>query len=176
MAQIETWLKCDLDKMVRVVPLSGVVFSADSQANLIGVEILKDGAAAEVSGAVYGYVIRQDGATVVIEGTLDDNKASIVLPTSAYVCPGIISIVIKVGTTTVGACTGTVTRSTTDVIIDPGTVVPSLPELLAKIADCEEATAAANAAVQSISQLISGIATQAETQAMIDDYYGAVST
>ena len=146
MAQIETRLKCDLDRMVDVEPLRGNLFSADNQANKILVEILKGGAAAEVSGAVYGYVIRQDGETVVVTGELSENVASIVLPSSCYAIVGQISIIIKVATTTVAACTGYVARSTTDTIVDPGHVVPSLAELLAKIADCEAATTAANTA------------------------------
>lgn len=146
MAQIETWLPCDLDKMVQVVPLKGNMFSADNQANLIGAVVTKAGQAVNITGGVTGYVIRQDGATVILTGSATANKAYIVLPTSCYVVPGRIDIVIKNGTTTLAACTGTVARSTTDAIVDPGHVIPSIEELLAKIADCEAATTAANTA------------------------------
>lgn len=144
MAVFETWLQSDLKKPVKVKQLQGNMFSADNGGNLIGVEVTDEGSPASLSGSAYGYVIRADGATVVVEGTLSENKASITLPTSCYVVVGEISIVIKVGTTTVGACVGYVYRSTTDTIVDPGSVVPSLAELLAKIADCEAATTAAN--------------------------------
>lgn len=140
----ETWLKSDLKKAVVVQKITGNLFSADNEGNLIGVEVLDNGQPATLSGNVSGYVIRGDGATVVVEGTLTDNKASIVLPSSAYVVVGQASIVIKVGTVTVGACVGYVYKSTTDVIVDPGHVVPSLAELLEKIAECEEATEDAN--------------------------------
>ena len=146
MAVFETWLKNDLKKPVSVKQLSGNLFSADNGGNLIGVEVTDDGSPASLSGSVYGYVIRADGATVVVQGSLSSNKASITLPTSCYAVVGQISIVIKVGTTTVGACVGYVYRTTTDTIVDPGSVVPSLSELLQKIADCEAATAAATAA------------------------------
>lgn len=146
MAQIETWLKCDLKKPVQVHALPGNVFSADNNANLIGVELFNDGVAEPVSGGVIGYAIREDGATVIINGSSDGNKAYIVLPKSAYVVVGQLSVVIKIGTTTVGACTGNVYRTTTETIVDPGHVVPSIEDLLAKIADCEAATAAANQA------------------------------
>lgn len=164
MAVFETWLKNDLKKPVSVKQLSGNLFSADNGGNLIGVEVMDEGSPASLSGSVYGYVIRADGATVVVEGTLSENKASITLPTSCYVVVGQISIVIKVGTTTVGACVGYVYRSTTDTIVDPGSVVPSLAELLAKIADCEAATTAANNAATNANTK-AGLANDAATLA-----------
>jgi hypothetical protein len=142
----ETILQSDLQKMVNVKQLTGNLFSADNGGNKITVEILDGGAPATVSGSVYGYAIREDGKTVVIEGTLSGNKASIVLPASAYAVIGKLNIVIKVGTATVGACQAYVYRTTTDAIVDPGSVVPDISELLAQIGACEEATTAANTA------------------------------
>lgn len=138
MAVFETWLKNDLKKPVSVKQLSGNLFSADNGGNLIGVEVTDDGSPASLSGGVYGYVIRADGATVVVQGSLSSNKASITLPTSCYAVVGQISIVIKVGTTTVGACVGYVYRTTTDTIVDPGHVIPSLEELVAQIATMQQ--------------------------------------
>ena len=146
MARIETWLECDLDKMVQVVPLRGNVFTADNEANLIGVSVKKGGQPVALTGGCNGYVIRQDGYTVAIAGTVSENKAYIVLSASCYVVPGRIDIVIKNGTTTLAACSGIVTRTTTDAIVDPGHLIPSIEELLAKIGDCEAATTAANTA------------------------------
>lgn len=146
----ETWLRSDLTKPLKVETLPGIFFTADNAANTIGVEVYDDGAAADLSGSCVGYVIRSDGGTMIITGTISGNRASITLPTSAYVMEGPIDIVIKVVNgsvkTTVGACHGYVARSTTDTIIDPGHVIPSIEELLAQIEACEQATAAANAA------------------------------
>ena len=146
MAVFETWLRSDLKRPMRVVELSGNLFSADNGGNLIGVEVLDGGQAASLSGNVYGYVIRADGGTVLIDGTLSGNRASIVLPASAYVVIGQVSIVIKVGAVTVGACVAQVYRTTTDTIVDPANVIPSISELLEAIDDCEQATADANSA------------------------------
>lgn len=146
MAVFETWLKCDLQQMVQVEKLTGNVFTADNQANRIGVIVTDGGESVTLTEGVTGYVIRQDDATVVVIGSTSGNRAWIDLPASAYTVPGLISIVIKLGTTTVGACCGQVSRTTTDTIVDPGHVIPSIEELLAKIADCEAATAAAIAA------------------------------
>ena len=144
MAVFETWLRSDLKKPLVVQKLTGNLFSADNEGNKIGVEVLDNGAAASLSGSVYGYVIRADGATVTVTGTLSNNKAYIVLPSSVYSVVGQVSIVIKVGTTTVGACVAYVYRTTTDAIVDPGHVIPSISELLEKIGACEAAAAAAN--------------------------------
>ena len=149
MAVFETWLKSDLKKPLTVKPLAGNLFSADNQGNLIGVEVMDGGSPAELSGGVTGYVIRADGATLPITGTLEGNRASIVLPASAYTVIGHVSIVIKVGSTTVGACTSYVYQTTTDAIVDPGRVIPSIEELLAQIEACIAATAGATAAAAS---------------------------
>lgn len=161
MAQIETWLRCDLQKEVEVQKLNGVLFSEDNEANLIGVEIFDNGSAASVSGTVKGYLIREDGATVIIDGTLTNNKASVVLNASAYEIAGQISIVIKVGNTTVGACVGSVFRTTTDVLVDPEHIIPSIAELLEKIAACEAATTAATNAASSANSAASNANTKA---------------
>lgn len=161
----ETWLQTDLKKPVSVQKLSGNLFSADNEGNLIGVEVFDNGEAATLSGNVNGYVIRPDGETVLVDGTLSGNKASIVLPSSAYAVVGQESIVIKVGGVTVGACVAYVYKSTTDVIVDPSHVVPSLSELLAKIADCEAATEDANEAAS----LANEKATLADQKATLAD-------
>ena len=128
--------------------LTGNLFSADNSGNLIGVEILDNGSPAVFVGTevVTGYAIRSDGATVTVTGSMSgttNNKVSIILPASAYICPGEIRIIIKVDAVTVGACIGYVYRTTTDTLVDPGHVIPSIEELLEQIDDCEEATAAA---------------------------------
>ena len=144
MAVFETWLKTDLQKPLNVVQLTGNLFSADNGGNLIGVEVFDNGSPASLSGTVTGYVIRSDSATVTIEGTLNNNKAYIVLPSSAYAKVGEVRIVIKVGEMTVGACVSYVYQTTTDTIVDPGHVIPSIAELLAQIGACRTATANAN--------------------------------
>lgn len=145
--QFETWLRTDMQKGVEVKPLKGNLFSGDVQGNLIGVEVYDGGDAVTLSGTVSGYIVRGDGATVVItNGTLSGNKASVVLTNECYSIVGTISIVVKVDSVTVGACHGYVYRTSTDAIVDPGHVIPSLSELLAQIEACEEATEAATTA------------------------------
>lgn len=171
MAQFETILRTDLKKPVTVQALQGVVFTADSQGNKITAEVLDGGAAAALSGSVTGYIIRADGATLAVAGTLSGNKASIVLPESAYAVPGPLDIAIRLVAgsgssqqkTVLAACRGYVQRSSTDTIIDPGHVIPSLEELLAQITVMEQATADAEAATQAATAAAANANTKANT-------------
>lgn len=173
---ITTRLQQDIRSLVRVIPLDGDFFFGDSNANRIEVEIFDNGQPASLSGAVKGYVIRSDNVTVPIDGTLTGNVASVLLPASVYTEVGLVSLVVKVGNTTVGACTTYVYRSETGEIVDPGSVVPSLSELLAKIADCEAATADANAAAEAAEQALEDLedtlAAKADIAYVDDALYG----
>lgn len=133
MQRFETWLEADLTQPVIVQRLDGNLFSGDNGGNLIGVTITDNEQPATLDGACYGYFIRDDGYTVVIEGIVDGNTAHVVLPASCYVVVGQFSLVIKVGTVTVAAITGTVYRTSTDPVVDPGNVVPTVEDLLATI-------------------------------------------
>lgn len=137
MAQIETWYNQDLKQPVKVHYLNGNVFSQDNQGNILGVEVFDGGSPASISGSVSGSIIRSDGATVAIGGTLSGNKAFIVLPESAYAVPGIISVVLKLTAgaivVTLLAVVATVYASSTDAVVDPGTIIPSIADLIAEI-------------------------------------------
>lgn len=137
MARIETWFNQDLQKPVKVQYLDGNVFSQDNQGNIIGVNVFDNGSPAAISGTVSGNIIRADGVTVSTEGTLIDNKASIIMPQSAYYIPGPASIVIKITSggvvTTLCAVVANVYQSSTDTVVDPGTIIPSIDALIAAI-------------------------------------------
>lgn len=135
--EIETWLTQDLNKPVKVQSISGNLFSQDNMANLIGVEIMDGNQPATVSGIVSANVLRADGATVEVTGTLTGNKASVILPQAAYAVPGMTAVVIKLidgeEVTTVGALQAIVYRSVTDLYIDPGTIIPDIQTLIERI-------------------------------------------
>lgn len=150
--EIRTVLKTDLTKPVKVQNLNGNFFSQDNQANAIYVEVTDNGEPVTLTGGITGYVVRGDGYTVVINGTTEDGKAKVVLNKGCYRVTGAISVVVKAGTTTIGACHGYVYRSSTDSIVDPEHLIPSLNDLLAQIDNCRQATTAANTAAQSANQ------------------------
>ena len=137
MAYIETWVNQEMTKPVKVNYLGGTLFSQDVQGNLIGVRLTKNGEAYADGGTVSGNVIRADGGTVAITGSISGNKAQIILPAAAYAVVGAVTIIIKLTqngqTATIGAFVGMVYASSTDTVVDPGTIIPSIADLIAQI-------------------------------------------
>lgn len=176
MAQIQTWYKQDLTQPVHVHHLQGNVFSQDNQGNIIGVEVFDDGVPASLSGSVSANIVRSDGGTVAVAGTLSGNKMSVVLPSSAYAVPGIISIVLKLTTGAVVvsmlAVVAVVYASSTDTPIDPGTIIPSIETLIAQI---QEAVATIPSDYSSLSNGLTdnGFAVPAWENGSISDTTGA---
>jgi LysM repeat protein len=138
MAVFETWLNQDLQKPLKPQVLDGSLFTQDNAGNLVGVVLFNNGEPEEISGTVGGMILRADGATVaVVDGNSNGNKGWIILPQSAYAVPGQIVIVIKVTNgstvTTIGAATVGVQKSSTDTIVDPGTIISGIDTLIATI-------------------------------------------
>ena len=134
---IETWFNQDVKKAVKVQYLDGNVFSQDNNGNKVGVCLLDEGAPVNVAGTISANVIRVDGATVAVSGSSSGNKAWVLLPQSAYAVPGVISVIIKAtnsgNVTTLCAMVANVYQSSTDTIIDPGTIIPDISSLIAEI-------------------------------------------
>ena len=119
MAVIETILYSDLSRMVSTVPLMGKLFTGDSSANKISFIVLDKGKTpTNLSGGVTGYVRLGNNTSITVNGTLSGNKASVTLPSSAYAVPGPVTITIKIGSTTVGSCSGFVVRSSAGNVIN----------------------------------------------------------
>lgn len=137
MAQNETWLNHDMLEAVRVQYLDGNLFSMDNAGNLIGVNLTRDGVDYSGGGSVSANVIRADGSTVAVVGALSGNVATVVLPQSAYAVPGVASIVVKLTVsgevTTIAAVVANVYLSSTDSVVDPGIIIPSVQALISAI-------------------------------------------
>lgn len=151
MAQIETWLKCDLRKTVEVVPLKGHLFSADVNGNRIGVEITDRGVPHPVSGSLVCYGLRNDGVTVVTRVNVSNNsRPSVVLAHDFYDVIGPIQIVLRLvdgsDETVLAACSTYVYKSKSGTLIDSGSAFPDIESIIARIDDCERAATAANTA------------------------------
>ena len=123
--------------------LNHTLGSGDEKANRFGVRTFRNGEPESVSNGCYGYFIRADGTTVgPIEGVItgaDSNKAYVTLPAACYAIEGNFQLAIKVTTTTTSGTLriidGVVSKTTTDTIVDPGTVVDSVDELVQAIED-----------------------------------------
>ena len=122
----------------------------DNSANIFGVRMIKDGEPADTTGlACIGYFIRPDGNTLVINGNVSGNKAYITLPAAAFIAEGNYTLAIKVSGTgfaqTLRIVDGTVVKTTTETILDPASVIPSLEDLMEVIERAEDAADEINA-------------------------------
>lgn len=105
----------------------------------------------EVAGTVTGGVVRSDGYTAPLVGTVEDaHHVSVILNQACYNVPGWAQLAVRItegdSITTLLALTMHVVAGDTDEVVDPEHVVPSLAELLAKISDMERVTADAERA------------------------------
>ena len=139
MATIVTNLTCELTGAVQVKVLQGNLFSADNAGNTINVFVTNNGQPATLGGTISANVIRGDGTTVAVSGAIDGNRAYIILPQACYAIPGVVQIIIKntesSTTTTIAAVVANVYESTTDTVVDPGNIIPSVAALVEAIED-----------------------------------------
>ena len=134
MAQFEKWFTQDLTQPVEIRHCESVVFTGDNLSNLVGVNLYVDGEPYSGGGVVKGNVLLSNGVTVPLTGTLDGNKASIVLTSGCFILPGLVGVSIRIDSgdtkTTVLSAVFTCVQSETDSTIDPGTIIPSVQDLI----------------------------------------------
>ena len=128
----------------------GLMLPSDRQAHTIRVTVFNGKNAASLSGAAMGYFCRGDGQTVVCTGSISGNVVTVTMAAACYAVAGPLRCVIRVqeaGSNGVGLSLVEaqfyVREATGDSVIDPGSVIPSLEDLLAELDAMREATAAA---------------------------------
>lgn len=139
-----------LDGLILPEPLAGALYMNENQAHRFAISCTKEGQSVTLTGSVTGRFIRADGQTVLLTGSVSGGVAYVTLPQACYIVPGrfIMAIfnVANGATTTIYAAAGNIARTQTGTIIDPGSVIPKIDDLLAEIEAMRQATAAANAA------------------------------
>lgn len=165
----------DLNEPLYQEELPNILVTGDQNGDRFDITVVRGSEKVNVASAgVTGYFIRiksgtkiEDAPTVVIIGSASDNIVSVTLPESCYVDSGRFSLVIKAAIGNerhaVYACSGVILRSSTNEIIDPGHEIPDLDELLAKIAQLESATTAANEATTKANTAAKGADTAASS-------------
>lgn len=137
MATIVTDILCDLTQPVKVQYLHGNLFSQDNAANTINVHVHSAGVPESLGGTISANVIRSDGGTVAVAGSVSGDTATVVLPQACYAVPGVIHIIIKSTVssvvTTIAALVANVYTSSTDTVVDPGTIITDVAALIAEI-------------------------------------------
>ena len=107
----------------------------DDDANRFGIRAYRNGVAETLGGTCAGYFIRADGATVTIaDGVVSGNLAYVTLPEACYAVEGNFTLAIKVSgsgvTGTMRIVDGVVSRTSTSATVDPGTIIPSVEDLI----------------------------------------------
>lgn len=124
---------------------------SNAQAQTFALEVTQGGEYVTLTGAsCTGHFIRTDGTTVLISGTVSGNIALVTLPAACYAVPGRCKLSVNLSQSgtihTLLMVEGYVERTRTDETVDPGSVIPSIDDLLAQISAMETATTAANTA------------------------------
>ena len=183
-------IKVDINKSLNRMYVGGVLATGDNKANRFGANVYRGGEPVILdSCGVTGYFIRPNMETVVIKGVSDGNTAYVDLEQACYSHEGQFSLAIKVSSDgvvhTVRIVDGYIRLTQTDVLIDPGEVVPTLDDIFAQIAAMEAAEGKANAAAEYANQAASeainatldlmGVAAPAIIQSINGDGIVAVS-
>lgn len=149
MAQIHTnnIVNIELNKNGRMFRsfINEAIGEGDVKANVFGFRLYRDGQLLDISDCtVNGYFVRADGSTVVLTGAVNESQIAYVrLAQSCYAVEGNFSLAIRlIGGDEAGTMRivdGTVVNVTTGTVVDPGSVVPSLADLMAVIGRAEAA-------------------------------------
>lgn len=179
----------DLCKPVHLIQMDVPFFTGDKNAHRFHVKLMRNGCAINVSGiTATGYMVRADKQTVVWNGETDGCDIYLTMPASCYAVAGRFRLLLRVTLDdtieTALWVEGSVRESTTEVIVDPGTTLPSIEELIAQIAAMEQATEEARKAAAEADTVREGIqgdlATlsekQSDTEAAVDAIDSPIST
>jgi len=127
------------DNLLKTDNLTGHVFLGENLAHefvIHGVD--GDGQKVAITGTITASVLRADGGTVWLNGgSIVDGEAHITLTQQCYTVPGQIIISIYSASGNVLTCiycgVGNCNRSRSDTSVDPGTIMPSVADLIAHI-------------------------------------------
>lgn len=121
-------VKVDLDDKLQRYERGILLATADGFADRFGVEVLRGGKTADLSSyTVKGYFKRPDGVTITLDGTIDGNKATVLLRPDCYYYDGGFTLTIKLhGTGNYAHAQvifdGKISETVTGIVIDGGNV------------------------------------------------------
>ena len=121
-----------------------VLGEGDISGNRFGVRVLRNGEEVNLSGCtVTGYFIRENGTTVVINGSRSGSLCWVTLPQACYAYEGGFTLSIKLtisgATVTARIVDGTIVDTVLGNIVDPGGVIPDLASWTALVERAEAA-------------------------------------
>lgn len=153
MAQFQNIYPIDLNiKKKGAQDLLQPIGEGDANGVRVGAQVFADGAPVTLNGQCVAKVIRADGSTVPLTGTISGNIASVALDQQSCAVEGPIQVAVMwvsgTNVTTLVIAYGTIVNTTSGTIIQPSAPIPDLTQLLAEIEAMRQATAAANAAAE----------------------------
>lgn len=146
--------------MLKADDLAGHIFIGEKNAHeFIIYAIDESGEQVPLTGTITASCLRADGGTVWISnGSIVDGEAHVTLSEQCYTVPGRFVVSVFVTNSDATVCIycgiGDASRNQSDTAIDPGTIMPSIADLIARI----------EAAVNSIPADYSTLATQVSNQ------------
>lgn len=150
MAQFVNIFNVDLQAgKPNLFPLNCNAGEGDANGFRVGARVTDGGEYIALGGSCVGKVVRADGATVQLTGTISGNVAYVVLDQQSCAVEGPLQVAVcwvsGSNVTTLLVAYGTVVNTQTGSAIQPSTPLPDLTELLAEIDEMRAATAAAEA-------------------------------
>ena len=154
--------KVDLSKPESVRPVTdfGYCLVGDKKAHSWEIFCFNGSEKANLSGYnVIGYFIRSDKKTVYIEGRVEDSCAICVLDETCYQIEGDLRGALKLENPntgeiiTIGVMYARIKKSTTDSVVDPGNIIPSISDLLTEFSKVDSAIERANSASEVLENL-----------------------
>ena len=153
---------CNLSAGLRMTPLKAALIQGEANAHTLQIAFEKDGAAYSMdSGAtIVGSFIRLDSVastgdnpTILLQGAVSDGVASLTLSAACYAVVGrfrlMVTATVSEDTTAILWLEGRVTAGASSTVYDPENAIPDITDVLAKVNDCKNAAASANAAAES---------------------------
>lgn len=141
----------------------GVIYQGNAYANRIGAVVTDNGVPVNISGQFYGTFINSNNQTIpLVGGVVSGNIIYCDLAPECYAVEGAatISIGFLAGSTriTVLSAHGYVSLTDSGSAIDPGSIIPSVAELIADIEEAREGIPAGySALLESIAPLYTGL-------------------
>lgn len=141
MAQYKNMFRVELDGSNQPVILRQMIAEGNNAANRIGAIVMENGSAVQLGGSCSARVVRADGVTVLLSGTIDGNKAYVDLDGNSYSVPGTIEISINWtsgdNVTTLLKAYGIVERTISGSVIPSGTPI-NIEEIIELLSDMTE--------------------------------------